>query len=409
MLSAVLPPGVTEVIPGALFVGGAAAIPTMLNEYNVRAVVRCEEEPFDYQSVVDRPWKDSIAKRRAERRAERMQRRQRSGEKAAVCSHAAEEASDNAPDDSLLVEGAPQRDQEDTQQACAQMLSSDDDLEDDGDDAASLDLLRPRENIVHTCHCPMQDTMSFDFLNDCPEFSEAIAFIDGFLSAHQFPSADDDDNDTDERGTTALTPEEGDVVDAPPANKPSRPALYVHCHAGRSRSPTVVLAYLITCKNMTLQTALEQLSPACRPNPNFMRQLVALSTSARGEADTFDLHEYYIDSLCHAFPMLDAELVVTTLSSCNGEVETTKSLLMREAFKAQRHDAMVKSLAAVVNEGGDDSQPLVSENDARRVYQECGCDRQSALLRLMELRKGSHPSPTQQSDDHHSGVSKSSR
>lgn len=50
---------------------------------------------------------------------------------------------------------------------------------------------------------------------------------------------------------------------------------FVFCMAGRSRSATIVAAYLIREKNMTLNEALETINRvrSVNPNPGFMKQL----------------------------------------------------------------------------------------------------------------------------------------
>lgn len=50
----------------------------------------------------------------------------------------------------------------------------------------------------------------------------------------------------------------------------------VHCHAGVSRAPTIVLAYIMTYARLPLRLAWEYLRdrrPVIRPNPGFVRQL----------------------------------------------------------------------------------------------------------------------------------------
>eukprot|EP00054_Salpingoeca_dolichothecata_P013409 m.74820 g.74820 ORF g.74820 m.74820 type:complete len:202 (+) comp20461_c0_seq2:148-753(+) len=68
----------------------------------------------------------------------------------------------------------------------------------------------------------------------------------------------------------------------------------VHCSAGRSRSPAVVLAYLILFQEKTLKEALAMVQKvrchAC-PNPGFFRQLLALEESERGKR-SFTMEEY---------------------------------------------------------------------------------------------------------------------
>ncbi len=58
----------------------------------------------------------------------------------------------------------------------------------------------------------------------------------------------------------------------------------VHCHAGISRSPTVVLFYLMIDSNYELRSALARLKmarPVIQPNPGFMSHLCATDTRLR--------------------------------------------------------------------------------------------------------------------------------
>lgn len=58
----------------------------------------------------------------------------------------------------------------------------------------------------------------------------------------------------------------------------------VHCVAGVSRSPALVLAYLLKHEGLTLREAfllLRQVRPAIRPNTNFFRQLVEFEEEVR--------------------------------------------------------------------------------------------------------------------------------
>ncbi len=52
--------------------------------------------------------------------------------------------------------------------------------------------------------------------------------------------------------------------------------VFVHCSAGASRSPTIVIAYLIWRNKMTLNDAfnlVKEKRPIIQPNPGFLQQL----------------------------------------------------------------------------------------------------------------------------------------
>src|SRR5579883_2881879 len=62
--------------------------------------------------------------------------------------------------------------------------------------------------------------------------------------------------------------------------------ILVHCRGGVSRSPTIVLAYLIKYRDMDLQQAFT-LVRKCRriePNDGFCKQLIEYETKLRGSA-----------------------------------------------------------------------------------------------------------------------------
>ncbi|KAM7535723.1 hypothetical protein Aperf_G00000088869 [Anoplocephala perfoliata] len=77
----------------------------------------------------------------------------------------------------------------------------------------------------------------------------------------------------------------------------------VHCIAGVSRSPSLVLAYLVKYARMSLAEAYDhvrRLRPCIRPNTGFWRQLIAFEISRRGSqsvrVNTTQPSSYYSSS-----------------------------------------------------------------------------------------------------------------
>jgi dual specificity phosphatase 12 len=64
--------------------------------------------------------------------------------------------------------------------------------------------------------------------------------------------------------------------------------VFIHCAMGKSRSATLVCAYLIWKYHVTAAAALEQLCegrPICDPNPGFKEQLGVWERMCRAEAE----------------------------------------------------------------------------------------------------------------------------
>ena len=61
--------------------------------------------------------------------------------------------------------------------------------------------------------------------------------------------------------------------------------VYVHCYQGMSRSATVLLAFLMIYRQMSLLDAIKQVRQrrAIHPNPGFMKQLVELNNQLAEE------------------------------------------------------------------------------------------------------------------------------
>lgn len=64
--------------------------------------------------------------------------------------------------------------------------------------------------------------------------------------------------------------------------------VFVHCRQGKSRSVTLVMAFLIGCRGMTVAQALQTCQSGrviANPNPSFMRQLDAYYQGIVGEIE----------------------------------------------------------------------------------------------------------------------------
>ena len=108
-------------------------------------------------------------------------------------------------------------------------------------------------NLKHL-HVRADDHPNANLLKD---FEEAVRYIDGALKEV------DRMNDGSQAKKDENAQEEGGGV-------------FVHCAMGKSRSATLVVAYLVWKYKIDLTTALDQLCegrPVCDPNPGFKEQL----------------------------------------------------------------------------------------------------------------------------------------
>ncbi|KAL5968109.1 Dual specificity protein phosphatase 14 [Taenia solium] len=90
----------------------------------------------------------------------------------------------------------------------------------------------------------------------------------------------------------------------------------VHCVAGVSRSPSLVLAYLVKHSSMTLAEAYDhvhRLRPCIRPNPGFWRQLIAYEIERRGVPSM--RFESSLSNLTSLFPSSTSTLLWNRLAN----------------------------------------------------------------------------------------------
>jgi hypothetical protein len=396
-----LPDGVCEVIPGALYVGSAQAARAMILDWNVRCVVRCMEEAHDYQQILDDVWVAECEARFEDERAKKA-----SSLETSRC-EGCDDAADNKPTETI-VEEAGDRDAVDLDETI-------DHSPDNGSPSTVAAVVeevppptrdewlhhRPASHEVRTFHCPLEDTMTFSLM-DFEPFMAALRFIDDAMlqrgaafgdweekPTDAEPSGDDGHQEGVEGPTDAATPA---GVDTP------QPAIYVHCLAGRSRSPALVLAYLMTRKQVTLQEALDMLAPQMRPNPNFIQQLMGMENELRLcdvddvslglRGPSFDLRAYFVDGLSQMHPAIPEDVVEQCLDACGGSVEAARMLLTKKAFELAKEKASIDSLLAVINDGVGAETPMhFTSSEVRDVFVASEKNRTVALRRLLEVQK----------------------
>eukprot|EP00759_Apiculatamorpha_spiralis_P028736 PhF_6_TR31220/c0_g1_i1/m.45773 len=79
---------------------------------------------------------------------------------------------------------------------------------------------------------------------------------------------------------------------------------YVHCHAGVSRSVSVVAAFMVAECQVSLREALErirQARPFANPNVGFLAQLSEFEKSVRGGETSVDVDEEYLVQVCKRY------------------------------------------------------------------------------------------------------------
>ncbi|ORY99477.1 hypothetical protein BCR42DRAFT_430262 [Absidia repens] len=77
-------------------------------------------------------------------------------------------------------------------------------------------------------------------------------------------------------------------------------AIYVHCKAGKSRSVTVILAYLVSCEKWTLKQSYRHVikaRPNMSPNIGFIAELMKLENQVHGRVSSFMETDWHTASL----------------------------------------------------------------------------------------------------------------
>ncbi|XP_047233537.1 dual specificity protein phosphatase 3 [Girardinichthys multiradiatus] len=110
---------------------------------------------------------------------------------------------------------------------------------------------------------------SFMHVNTSPEFYAGTG-----ITYHGIPA-----NDTEDFNLSAFFEEGADFIDKGLAHHNGKGKVYVHCREGYSRSPTMVVAYLMMRHKMDARLALATVrhKREIGPNDGFLRQLCQLN------------------------------------------------------------------------------------------------------------------------------------
>ena len=174
---------------------------------------------------------------------------------------------------------------------------------------------------------------------------------------------------------------DADVVPPPP---PRRRGVFIHCHAGQSRSAALAAGYLMAGRQMSLREAVDLLGgpEAVAFNPSFLGQLMALDGehSESGTSD-FDAEAFFIANLQKLFPQASEADARKALHAASGDVYVARNALMRAHAAAfiDRDKIMVDCLCDAVK------TQCIPRRIVKEIYEEEGCHRDRALARLINI------------------------
>ena len=423
-----LPKGVVEITPH-LYVGPEGPVKQLVLKHNLRHIVRCLEEPKDYNRILE----DAREARRTAGKApltttsapaakdgkkqslgdEDVQMTEEyldevvGGQEPPVSTPSTVE---EVPEANAEMGASAKEGSEPAQEICndcGKPIDAQTGAADESAPSANAEQEKPPEIDwltipVQSYFCPMEDTLQYDCRKELPKAVEWIdkmlQRLDGDVLKPHNRHGDDAESEPEpeEEAVEGGDDQTADTSVPNAAEEEQRPptvvkgdesldlsrAVYVHCAAGASRSPTVIAAYLMARKEMPLQRIFDEfLPPNARPNPNFMNQLVALEESFFGEKSTFDMLRFNKEGLEAMFPEQEEKDIEAALSKSNNNVVEARNVLMRAELKRMNQEKLlIKSIAATIGGG-------ISEETVEEVYRKNNKSRDATLLQLMNATK----------------------
>uniref|UniRef100_H3CKB3 Dual specificity protein phosphatase n=1 Tax=Tetraodon nigroviridis TaxID=99883 RepID=H3CKB3_TETNG len=130
-----------------------------------------------------------------------------------------------------------------------------------------------RQGITHVLNAA--EGNSFMHVNTDAEFYAGTGII-----YHGVPASD-----TDHFDISGYFEEAADFIQEALTYRNGKGKVYVHCREGYSRSPTLVIAYLMLCRDMDVHAALATVRQEREigPNDGFLRQLCELNQRLSAE------------------------------------------------------------------------------------------------------------------------------